>query len=167
MADAPPVQDHLPLFREYAELERKRSSSGVTPLEYQRWLDLEQRLGAKFSGARDRESQAGRQRETRLCVEFRTPEQFREAYMNELTRGGVFVCTPFAPEIGTEVVLCVRIHTTQQTFRLPSVVATNNVSDGFSTDLLGMGVHFKKLEPETRLALDDLFSSVGSPVRED
>ena len=35
---------------------------------------------------------------------------------------------------------------------LPCVVATNNVSDGFTTDRLGMGVHFKKLEPELRLA---------------
>jgi Tfp pilus assembly protein PilZ len=163
----PPVQDHLALFREYAELERKRSDLGVTPLEYQRWLDLDGRLGARFRKAQNGDSQSNLRGKTRLCVEFRTPEQFRDAYMNELNRGGVFVNTPFAPEIGTELVLCVRILTTQQLFELPGVVASNNVSDGFSTELLGMGVHFKRLEPETRLALDDLFAGVGRPIRED
>ena len=34
----------LPLLREYRVLERKRSDEGVTPLEYQRWLDLKRRL---------------------------------------------------------------------------------------------------------------------------
>jgi Tfp pilus assembly protein PilZ len=162
-ADDPSVQDHLSLFREYAVLERKRKSGGVSPLEYQRWVDLDQRLGSKFH----KNGEAADRRDTRLLVEFHSPEDLRRAYISELTRGGVFINTPFAPEIGTELVLRVRIHTTQQTLELPGVIASNNVSGGFSTEFLGIGVHFRKLEPETRLALDDLFAGVGRPVGED
>jgi len=158
------MPDHLKLFREYAELDRKRSGAGVTPLEFQRWLDLDGRLGARFRGrgAEPRESPGSR---TRLRVDFRTPDQFRAAYISELSRGGMFVATPFAPEIGTELVLRIHIHTTQQDLELSGVVATNNVSDGFSTDLLGMGVHFVSLTPEQRLALDKLLACSESAAR--
>lgn len=165
MADAPPVRDHLSLFREYAGLEQKRTGVGVSPLEYQRWLDLEQRLASKF-GRQGDDANSSERRETRLRVEFRTPEELRHAYICELARGGVFVNTPFAPAIGTELVLSICIRTIQQTLELPGVVATNNVSAGFSTEFLGMGVHFGKLEPETRQVLDDLLAGVGPPARE-
>ena len=159
----PPVQDHLRLLREYGDLERKRVSKGVTPLEYQRWLDLDQRLGSQFRKARAERS--GPPRTTRMSIDFRTVDQFCEAYIHELSRGGLFVNTPFAPEIGTELVMLVRIHARGETLPLPGVVATNNVSDGFSTDLLGMGIHFGKLEPEVRLKIDDLFAQARHPAK--
>lgn len=156
------MRDHLALFREFADLERKRTRAGVTPLEYQRWLDLKERLGSRF----ERSSEAGEDaRSTRMCVEFQTPEHFRDSYMPELARGGVFVNTPFAPAMGTELVLVAEIVALGLRFELAGVVASNNVSDGFSTDLLGMGVHFRKLEPETRFALDELLAKAGPSER--
>ena len=154
------MKDHLALFREYAELERKRPASGVTPLEYQRWLDLDQRLGHKFEKP-DHSARCP----ALLRVEFQSAEHFRDSYVTELSRGGIFVNTPFAPEIGTELVLVLRIVKDDRSYDLPGVVSSNNVSDGFSTDLLGMAVHFKKLEPEIRLAIDELFARVGPPSR--
>ena len=154
----------MPQFREYVELERKRTGGGLTPLEYQRWLDLDGRLGSKFGDGAGGAPHARSRPATRLVVEFRSPEHFCDAYIGELARGGVFVHTPFAPEIGTELVLRVQIRAPRQTVELPGVVSSNNVSNGFSTDYLGMGVHFSKLEPEQRLALDELFALAGSPM---
>lgn len=152
------MRDHLALFREFADLERRRTSAGVTPLEYQRWLDLGTRLGSRFERA---PGPGGEDRPTRMRVEFQTPEHFRDSYMPELARGGVFVNTPFAPAIGTELLLVVEIVALGLRFELAGVVASNDVSEGFSTDLLGMGVHFGKLEPETRFTIDEILAKAG------
>jgi len=116
LADEPPLKDHLALFREYAELERKRPASGVTPLEYQRWLDLDQRLGHKFEKP-DHSARCP----ALLRVEFQSAEHFRDSYVTELSRGGIFVNTPFAPEIGTELVLVLRIVKDDRSYDLPGV----------------------------------------------
>ena len=49
MRDRTKVQQLMPLMREFGGLERKRLGAGVTPLEYQRWLDLKGQIGKNFA----------------------------------------------------------------------------------------------------------------------
>jgi len=162
---------HLRLFREFAQLERQRTSDGVTPLEYQRWLDLRGRLARRFrttSGPPDDDPARDAADATRLRVDFKTPEDFRDAWIGDLARGGVFVPTPFAAEIGS--VFDLRIHVATgdasgapvEVLEVLGEVATNNVADGFTTDRLGMGIHFQRLAPEQRLVLDALLSRAAA-----
>ncbi len=154
------------MFREYAALERLRSGAGVTPLEYQRWLDLRTRLESKLT------QQHGERREfdrkpTRLRVDFRSEQSLHRAVIRNLSRGGVFVATPFAAEVGTTLILLLQIQDTGESVEVPGVVVTNNVADGFSTARMGMGVRFEGLSEQQQEWVDSLLvdSAAGADER--
>lgn len=163
----------LPLLREYRVLERKRSDEGVTPLEYQRWLDLKRRLSANLTEGPptgDSERRAALRVPTRLKVEFPTPGGFDTARIRDLSQGGLFVATPFTAEIGTELELRVRIGSTGEVIELPAVVVTNNVANGFATADLGMGMRFRGLSVEQKARIHQLqmqaLEELGRPACE-
>ena len=156
------VADQIQLFREYADLERKRCGDGVTPLEYLRWLDLDARLSAGRPGAGGDERRLHKRHKTTLRVEFGSVDHFRDAYIRDLSRGGVFVATPFAAEIGTELVLRIRLASSERSYEMPGVVVTNNVGDGFTTRSLGMGVHFRPTNAQQRNDLEELVAIIGN-----
>lgn len=130
----------LRLLTEFRTLERQRTSTGLTPLEYQRWLDLEQQLASRVNG---KIRPDGR---TKLIAEFRDDGRLTESVMPELPRGGFFVSTPFAAPIGTELDLVVRVQATGFEIEVPVSVVSNNVAGGFSTQRLGMAVGFARLD---------------------
>ena len=47
MQEPSQVHQLMPLMREFGGLERMRLGAGVTPLEYQRWLDLKSKIGQR------------------------------------------------------------------------------------------------------------------------
>ncbi len=131
----------------------------MTPLEYQRWLDLKHRLTAGLSDGPpvgSRERRASLRVPTRLRVEFATAGGFERARIRDLSQGGIFVATPFAAELGTELVLRISIESTGDVIELPAVVVTNNVEDGFTTGNLGMGLRFRTLSPEQKARIHQL-----------
>jgi uncharacterized protein (TIGR02266 family) len=156
----------LPLFREYMQLENKRVGQGVTPLEFQRWLDVKKTLGKHFQAGPDRERRSSERVETRIRVAFKSEELFRQAAIRNLSRGGVFIATPFAAEVGTELVLRIHIQSSSVDLEVPGVVASNNVSDGHSTGVLGMGVRFGNLSEEQKSALDAVYRQVAEDAPE-
>lgn len=148
------------MFREYAVLERLRSSTGVTPLEYQRWLDLRTRLEAQLPqvpGDRRRFERTP----TRLKVGFKSERSLQRAVIRNLSRGGVFVATPFAADVGTSLELLLRIDDTGELVEIPGVVVSSNVSDGISTARMGMGVRFERLDPRQQAWVDALLTASG------
>jgi hypothetical protein len=153
-----PVGDVQSLFREYIALERKRTREGVTPLEYQRWRELAERLHKHLSAGAPRGSERrdSVRTTTRVVAEFKSPGQLRRALIRNLSGTGVFVSTPFAPEIGTELVLRVRIASSGRVIDLPGVVVSHNVGDGFETGELGMGVRFRSLDDDQQRAIEEL-----------
>ncbi len=159
----------LPLFREYMQLEKKRVGHGVTPLEFQRWLDVKKTLGKHFQGGPHRERRTSDRVEARIRVEFKSEELFRNAAIRDLSRGGVFIATPFAAEVGTELVLRIHIQSSGVDLEVPGAVVSNNVSDGYSTGVLGMGVRFGNLTEEQRSALDAVYerAAENAPDRTD
>jgi hypothetical protein len=141
------------LLREYAALKSKSSDPGLTPLEYQRWLDLRQQLDRQFPDRAARATRSG----VRLRVTFKTLAHVRAGVMHEVRPVGVFVGTPFAATIGTCFELSLSIAQTGESFLGDVIVVSNNVGPGFSTRALGMGLRLRGAGGTLRELLDRLF----------
>ncbi len=159
--NGPPADRLLGLLREYRALELQRTTEGVTPLEYMRWIDLRDRMARTVRGSGPPEDPE-KSKVTRLLVEFNRPESLARAQIGNVTRGGLFVSTPFGPEIGTRLILRVRIESTGDELVLPGEVVSNNVGDGFSTSELGFGVRFDRLPAALKGRLDALLDRGGA-----
>lgn len=162
MAPRKNVARLLPLLREYGSLERKRIREGVTPLEYQRWLDLEKTLATQiFHG----EGPGGIERRrhlrvpTRMLAQFKTRDHLKDAVISNISRGGLFINTPFTAEIGSFFVLCIRVDATRDAVDVPCEVVSHGVSDNFCTQEPGMGVKFMNLNAEQRETVDKLLAA--------
>ena len=140
----------LEMFREFASLDKRRATLGVTPLEFQRWSHLNGRLREKFEQRGVPKSV--KSRSTRLRLEFRTPVDFVAAQLPGLASGeGMFINTAFAVEVGEKFLACVLIASTGQELELPCIVVSANTGGEHSTMSLGMGVRFSGV-PESELA---------------
>jgi Tfp pilus assembly protein PilZ len=155
------MADPQALLREYAALDQRRQGDGVTPLEYQRWLDLRARLARAFPG-RPPPGGAG---PVVLCVEFATRARLAASVMMNLRPVGLFVNTPFAAERGARFSLRVRLVETGEEFTSPVVVVSNNVGPDFSTAKLGMGLRFAEASCPLRDALERLCAPPGVQPR--
>lgn len=140
------------LLREFVALDRERRATGVTPLEYQRWMDLRQQLGRKFP---DRPP-LGRRGIIRIRAEFPSRAALKDAVMLNLRPIGIFVGTPFAPEKGTSFELRVFVLETGERFDSDVEVVSNNVGPDFSTQNLGMGLRFVRSSCDLRNVLNEL-----------
>ncbi|MCG8590474.1 MAG: PilZ domain-containing protein [Proteobacteria bacterium] len=147
-------------FREYASLDRRRTGEGLTPIEYQRWLDLHEKLSREFSDPPASGDRRGSVRvPIKLKVEFRSNDSVRRAIIRSTSRSGLFINTPFPPEVGTTITLCIHIESTGETIEVPCDVISNNVGEGFDTNVLGMGVCFRQMPPDVRKQLDEIYGS--------
>jgi len=124
------------LLREYALLNRKRKSDGVTPLEYLRWQDLKGKLEKTFPG-RPAPGGGGR---VQVLIEYASARELAGSIMRNVKPIGLFVHTPFAPERGERFDLRVRLAGQAGHFDGNVSVASNNLGPDFSTADLGMGV---------------------------
>jgi hypothetical protein len=143
------------LLREYAGINRKRKSCGVSALEYLRWLDLRQQLEKAFP----ERPPLGTGGETRLRVEFSTLEKLADAVMWNVRPAGLFVHTPFAPDNGTHFVLVLVVEETGEEHETPVVVVSNNVGPDFSTADLGMGLRFISQDCALSARLEEICGS--------
>jgi uncharacterized protein (TIGR02266 family) len=152
----------LPLLREYGGLERKRIQEGVTPLEYQRWLELERTLSKQiFHGSAPDGIERRRHLRvpTRMLVQFRTPHDLKDAVISNISRGGLFISTPFMAEIGSTFTLCIRVDSTGQSVDVPCEIVSRNMGSDLTTSDPGMGVKFVHLNAEQREAVDRLLAA--------
>ncbi len=145
----PSVQD---LLREFAQLNGRRKGAGITPLEYQRWLDLRGKLEKAFPGRPPPDGG-----KTHVLVDFETRAALARSIMANVRPIGLFVPTPFAAEPGTKFQLRVQIHETDERYEAPVVVVSNNVGPDYSTRDLGMGVRFTDSGGELRRVLNELW----------
>ncbi len=93
-------------MREFGDLARKRVGVGVTPLQYQRYLDLRSRMGRRFSDKGEIREQGGNRRAkppsvTRLVVPYINRAALISSIIENIKPAGFLVNTPFAAEIGT------------------------------------------------------------------
>ncbi|MBW2268603.1 MAG: PilZ domain-containing protein [Deltaproteobacteria bacterium] len=153
---APSAQDML---REFAGLNARRRGDGVTPLEYQRWLDLGRRLEAAFPDS----PALAKKGQVRLLVELKDEAELEACVMLNVRPVGLFVHTPFPPERGTQLELRVHVVDTGSIYSSRVSVVSNNVGPEFSTEAFGMGLKFRDADCELRAVLDEL---CGFPPRE-
>ena len=137
------------LLREVVSLNRRRTNEGLTPLEYQRWLDVSEQLRTEFS---DHPAFGGRG-ETRIRVEFEDREALRKGAMLNVRPIGIYVNTPFAAEVGSQFELVTFVKETGAEYLSKVEVVSNNVGPGFSTANLGMGMRFREQSCRLRSAL--------------
>ncbi len=166
MRDRTKVQQLMPLMREFGGLERKRLGAGVTPLEYQRWLDLKGRIGQSFAKSRQAGLQAmggrdGKEHPTRLLVEYRNREHLLESIVSNIQPAGFFVPTPFAAEIGATFLMRVALEEEGEVADVPAVVVTSITQGAHTLSTMSMGMSVKILKPSRSQApgISKLFAS--------
>ena len=160
----------LPLLREFGALDKQRDAGGLTPLEYQRWVDLQRTLSKHYPQGEAPEGAERRQHmrlPIRLLVQYKSRDQLHEAVITNVSRGGLFISTAFPPEIGTQFTLCIRIDATGEAVDLPCEVVSHNVGRDFSTSALGMGLRFGSLDEAQRVVVDGLFDIAVEQTADD
>jgi len=164
MYDRSKIQHLMPLMREFGGLERKRVAGGVTPLEYQRCLDLKGQIGRCF----DALSEAGRcassdtrigERITRLAISFKRREALLDSIVENIQPAGFFVRTPFAAAVGTRFLVRLSLEAEGEAGEFPCVVVTSLTQGAhtLSTASMGMGLKIERTSPTQSEAVSMLF----------
>lgn len=156
----------MPLMREFGDLARKRVGVGVTPLEYQRYLDLKGRIGQKFAGKGALGIGGGTSRGdglslTRLVVPYRNRAELISSIVDNIKPAGLLVCTPFAAEVGTRFLLKLSLEQEEEVAEVPAVVVTS-ISQGshtLSTTSMGMSLKIEKMNSAQGAGVSTLFAS--------
>ena len=167
MRDRTKVQQLMPLMRAFGGLERKRLGSGVTPLEYQRWLDLKGKIGSPFAKSRaDGISAMGgaadRSRLTRLLIEYKSRDHLIESIVSNIQPAGFFIATPFAADVGNHFLVRVTLEEEGETADIPSTVVASITQGAHTLSTMSMGMSVKILKP-TRAhgaGISNLFGSM-------
>jgi len=150
------------LFLEYARLDRRRTSRGLSVKQLERWSELKCRLeqqltpGGRRKGSERRDSlRVG----TRLNCTFKSIGTLQKAIIVNLSRTGMFINTSSPLPIGTQLDLCILIEETGEEMQVPAKVVSNNVGPSFDVRRTGMGVCFSRDLPELTRQLDDLYEA--------
>lgn len=159
------IRQLMPLMREFGSLARKRVGSGVTPLEYQRYLDLKRQIGQKFSKTRANGMPvaAGAERKlgrTRLVVAYATRESLLESIIENIPPVGLLVPTPFAADVGTRFLLRISLDREGECAECPAVVVTSLSQEAHTlpTSGLGMGLKIEKTNAAQSAGLSKIFA---------
>jgi uncharacterized protein (TIGR02266 family) len=150
------------LFREYVRLDRRRREDGLSAAELARWNELKRRLNATFSPPDRPEHEERRESvrvPVRLRMHFETAGQLRRCLLTNLSRGGVFVCTPSPPPIGTQLVLRIEVDEGGLEIEVAGEVVSSNVGPDLTHRQRGMGVRFVDPSPAAQAVLDRLYES--------
>lgn len=168
MRERTKVQQLMPLMREFGGLERKRLGAGVTPLEYQRWLDLKGQIGKSFSKSREAGlaamggSAQGKERPTRLIIAYKSREHLFESIVSNIQPAGFFIPTPFAAEVGETFLIRLSLDGEGEAADVPAVVVTSITQGAHTLSTMSMGMSVKILRPSRAqgAGISKLFASM-------
>lgn len=151
-------------LRRYLQLDRKRAALGLTGPELADWQKtkglLLRHLRGKTPEIQGDESLAVT---TRLKATFTAFANHRQtSLLTSLSRGGAFVNTAFAPEVGTtlDIDILEEGAGADAALSVPCQIVFNNIGDEFSVHGFGMGVRFGDLPGNVRAKLDALYERV-------
>lgn len=150
------------LFREYARLDRKRTSDGLSMRELHRWTALKNQLSLHFNPGISEQrvkERASVRVPTRLKVSFESLGELRQSLMTNLSRGGVFVSTADPLEIGSRLLLRIHCEGVDPDIEVAGEVASLNTGPAMDSHMMGMGVRFVELTPEVAARLDHLYEN--------
>lgn len=151
-------------LRRYLQLDRKRAAFGLTGQDLADWQKMKGQLARHF-GLKIPEMQGDESLvvTTRLKATFTAFANHRQtSLLTGLSRGGAFVNTAFAPEVGAklDIDLLEEGASPDTAFSVPCQVVFNNIGDEFSVHGFGMGVRFGDLPGNIRAKLDALYERV-------
>jgi hypothetical protein len=165
MQDPVDVRQLMPLMREFGDLARKRVGVGVTPLEYQRYLDLKGRIGQNFAGNGAIGVIGGTRRGkslslTRLVASYRNRGELISSIIDNIKPAGLLVMTPFAAEVGTRFLLKVTLEQEEEVAEVPATVVTSISQGSFtlSTTDMGMSLKIDKMNARQSASLSKIFA---------
>lgn len=151
-------------LRRYLQLDRKRAALGLTGADLADWQkmkgQLSRQLNTKTPEIDGDESLAVA---TRLKATFTAFANHRQtSLLTSLSRGGAFVNTAFAPEVGAMIDIDILEENANPdaVLSVPCQVVFNNIGDEFSVHGFGMGVRFGDLPGNVRAKLDALYERV-------
>jgi hypothetical protein len=152
MQDRAKIQRLMPLMREFGALERQRLGAGVTPLEFQRWLDLKGQIGRNFAESRAAGLSAtggedARARLTRLVIPYRSRDALIDSIVANIRPAGFFVPTPFAAEVGTPFLVRISLDQEGECADIPATVVTSITQGAHTLSTLNMGMSLKIVKP--------------------
>ncbi len=150
------------LFLEYARLDRRRTSGGLSVKQLERWSELKSRLEQELTPGGPRKGSERRESlrvTTRLNCTFESIGTLQKAIITNLSRTGMFINAPSPLPIGTQLNLCILIEETGEEMQVPAKVVSNNVGPSFDVSRTGMGVCFTRELPELTQQLDDLYEA--------
>lgn len=154
------VEDVTSRFREYARLDRKRTGTGLTIAELERWRLLKRSLTREFSpkvpeDAIDERSSV--RVPTRLQVSFENASDLADCLMTNISRHGLFVQTnrPFALQTRFQLT----IHVEDPRMEITAIVQVVSVGLGptFRASQQGMGCRFVDLSPDVEKQIMELY----------
>jgi len=157
------VDDFSLKFRRFLHLDRKRKQGGLTPGELRRWMKLKRLLNQEFTTDGDLENLERRESvrvPARVAVSFHDVGALKECLMTNVSRGGVFIATDDALEIGTRFCLRIELEKSGETIEAPVEVVSLNARPDRGTFEHGMGVRFCEMNPQARAKIDELYELV-------
>lgn len=171
MQERTKVHHLMPLMREFGGLERQRLGAGVTPLEFQRWLDLKGQIGRNFARSRSAGLDATggedpRARPTRLAIRYRSRNALIESIVPNIRPAGFFVPTPFAADVGTIFLARISLDREGESADIPATVVTSISQGAHTLSTMSMGMSLKILKP-TRLQESGISKLFGSRLDSD
>jgi hypothetical protein len=148
------------VFREFMDLERRRTSPGFTPEDLRRWQLLKRRLAKEFHpGLSD--DQADRRSSVRvptlMRVSFPDRQSFERCLLTNISRGGVFVSTPAPEPVGTPLRVAIHIEGDAEDLVASCEVVAEHFGDPRSKDAQGMALAFRNVDARTQARLDALY----------
>ncbi len=160
------VRQLMPLMREFGDLARKRVGARVTPLEFQRYLDLKNRIGRRFADRGEIRAEGGKRRtneasRTRLVVPFFNRAALLSSIVENINPAGFLVNTPFAGEVGTRFLVRLSLEHESESAEFPAVGVTSITQGALtvSTSCMGMGLKIEKMNPVQSAGLSKIFAN--------
>ena len=151
-------------LRRYLQLDRKRAAFGLSGQELADWQKVKGQLtrhfGLKIPQVEGDDSLVVT---TRLKATFTAFADHRQtSLLTSFSRGGAFVNTAFAPEVGTKLDIDLAEEEASPTAALsvPCQVVFNNIGEEFSVHGFGMVVRFCDMPGNVRAKLDALYERV-------
>ncbi len=102
--------------------------------------------------------------DVKLEVTFNTGKQLISSYMNNVSRGGLFIRTEKPLPLNTEVELNFRLPDSYKVFKTRGLVVWNSPPGG--KKIPGMGVQFREMSAEDQEIIDKVITALVEKEKE-
>jgi uncharacterized protein (TIGR02266 family) len=149
-------------FREYVQLDKRRSEGGLTPAELHRWQALKRFLSIHFAPDRPEkiaDTRASVRVPTRVKVSFARDSELASCLMTNLSRGGLFVQTDHPLPLHSCFTLNIHVDAPRRDISVPVEVVSVGIGPAFTHNKRGMGLRFREMSPEVQKQIQELYES--------